>query len=92
MRTIVLYMVICLTAVPAITMAQSSRTPELTQTEAEQAARSVARFCKVLIDRMDELIDDKWATQDLGDLASVWDSLACHEVFGVDERIRWLVK
>ncbi|MEO0359484.1 MAG: hypothetical protein AAF322_00135 [Pseudomonadota bacterium] len=79
-------------ALPAGQAIPQDRTPELTQAEAETAARSVARFCKILIDRMDELIDDQWATQDLGDLASVWNSLACHEVFGVDERVRWLVR
>lgn len=78
-------------AVPATAPAQSEN-PEVTQDEAEQAARSVARFCKILVERMDELINDQWATQDLGDLASVWNSLACHEVFGVDERLRWMVR
>lgn len=68
------------------------REPEVTQAEAENAARSVARFCKILVNRMDDLINDQWATQDLGDLASVWESLACHEVFGVDERVRWMVR
>ena len=66
--------------------------PEVTQKDAENAARSVARYCKILIARMDGIIEDKWATQDLQDLAVVWDSLNCHEVFGVDERIRWLVR
>ncbi len=64
----------------------------ITQAEAENAAQSVARFCKVLITRMEELIDDQWATQDLQDLSAVWDSLDCHQVFGVDERVRWLLK
>lgn len=76
---------------PHASVAQE-KTPELTQAEAETAARSVARFCKILVDRMDDLIEDQWATQDLGDLASVWNSLACHEVFGIDERVRWLVR
>ena len=65
---------------------------EVTQKDAENAARSVARYCKILITRMEKLIEDNWATQDLQDLAVVWDSLNCHEVFGVDERIRWLVR
>lgn len=64
----------------------------VTQADAETAARSVARYCKILVGRMDKLIEDNWATQDLQDLAVVWDSLNCHEVFGVDERIRWLVR
>ena len=68
------------------------RQAEVTQKDAENAARSVARYCKILITRMDGIIEDKWATQDLQDLAVVWDSLNCHEVFGVDERIRWLVR
>lgn len=69
-----------------------SQEPELTQVEAEEAARSVARFCKILVTRMEDIISDQWATQDLQDLAAVWDSLDCHQVFGVDERVRWLVR
>ena len=65
---------------------------QITQAEAEQAAQSVAKFCKILINRMEELIEDQWATQDLQDLAAVWDSLDCHQVFGVDERVRWLLR
>jgi len=77
----------------AVSPASSQEKPaEITQKDAENAARSVARYCKVLISRMDKLIEDKWATQDLQDLAAVWDSLNCHEVFGVDERIRWMVR
>lgn len=93
MKKYLMGLAMCMIVLPAPqAVSQGNQTPELTQAEAEQAARSVARFCKVLIDRMDGLIDDQWGTQDLGDLASVWDSLACHEVFGVDERVRWLVK
>lgn len=76
---------------PAAARAQG-KTAELTQAEAEEAARSVAKFCKTLIERMERMIDDEWATQDLGDLASVWQSLACHQVFGIDERVRWLAR
>ena len=65
---------------------------QITQAEAEKAAQSVAQFCKILITRMESLIDDQWATQDLQDLAAVWDSLDCHQVFGVDERVRWLLR
>ena len=65
---------------------------QITQAEAEQAAQSVAKFCKILVARMEDLIEDEWATQDLQDLAAVWDSLDCHQVFGVDERVRWLLK
>lgn len=65
---------------------------QITQAEAENAAHSVAKFCKILITRMEGLIDDQWATQDLQDLATVWDNLDCHHVFGVDERIRWLLR
>lgn len=64
----------------------------ITQAEAEKAAQSVAVFCKILISRMEDLIEDQWATQDLQDLAAVWDSLDCHQVFGVDERVRWLLR
>ena len=66
--------------------------PQITQAEAEKAAQSVAQFCKILISRMEGLIEDQWATQDLQDLAAVWDSLDCHQVFGVDERVRWLLR
>lgn len=69
-----------------------SNEPQITQAEAEKAAQSVALFCKVLITRMEGLIEDQWATQDLQDLAAVWDSLDCHQVFGVDERVRWLLR
>lgn len=65
---------------------------QITQAEAEKAAQSVAQFCKILITRMEGIIDDQWATQDLQDLAAVWDNLACHQVFGVDERVRWLLR
>ena len=82
---------LCLTMilyVPGPAMAE----PQITQAEAEKAAQSVAQFCKILITRMEGLIEDQWATQDLQDLAAVWDSLDCHQVFGVDERIRWLLR
>ena len=69
-----------------------SAEPQITQAEAERAAQSVAQFCKILITRMEDLIEDQWATQDLQDLAAVWDSLDCHQVFGVDERVRWLLR
>lgn len=80
---------LALVAAPTPGVPQES---ELTQKEAEEAARSVARFCKILVNRMDEIISDQWATQDLQDLAAVWDSLDCHQVFGIDERVRWLVR
>lgn len=89
------FLIFCLTAAlggfsgPAFAQSQE---PELTQQEAEDAARSVARFCKILVTRMEDIISDQWATQDLQDLAAVWDSLDCHQVFGVDERVRWLVR
>lgn len=82
----------CLIVLAPIAAGAQTKTAELTQAEAEEAARSVAKFCKTLIDRMEGMIDDEWATQDLGDLASVWQSLACHQVFGIDERVRWLVR
>ena len=69
-----------------------SAEPQITQAEAEKAAQSVAMFCKILINRMEGLIEDQWATQDLQDLAAVWDNLDCHQVFGVDERVRWLLR
>jgi len=75
-----------------IAMPANGARTEITQAEAEQAAQSVAKFCKILIGRMEGLIEDQWATQDLQDLAAVWDSLDCHQVFGVDERIRWMLR
>lgn len=72
--------------------AQAQSDGQITQAEAEKAAQSVANFCKILIARMEELIEDQWATPDLQDLAAVWDSLDCHQVFGVDERIRWMLR
>lgn len=79
-------------AAPAAPAQAQSEQAEVTREEAEAAARSVARHCKILINRIDELIEDEWATQDLKDLAAVWDGLNCHNVFGVDERVRWLVR
>ncbi|MEM6661481.1 MAG: hypothetical protein AAF666_04800 [Pseudomonadota bacterium] len=81
-----------LLAGPFAVPAQAQEKAQITQAEAEKAAQSVATFCKTLITRMEELIDDQWATQDLQDLAAVWDSLDCHQVFGVDERIRWMLR
>jgi hypothetical protein len=72
--------------------AKADQDQRITQAEAENAAQSVAKFCKILITRMEDLIEDQWATQDLQDLAAVWDSLDCHQVFGVDERIRWMLR
>ena len=72
--------------------AGSQSDTRISEAEAEKAAQSVATFCKILIGRMEGLIDDQWATQDLQDLAAVWDSLDCHQVFGVDERVRWLLR
>lgn len=72
--------------------AQDSGGGPITQAEAQKAASSVAKFCKTLIARMDDLIEDQWATQDLQDLAAVWASLDCHQVFGIDERIRWMLR
>jgi len=80
------------TAIGGLPASAQDKQSEVTQADAENAARSVARYCKILVGRMDKLIEDNWATQDLQDLAVLWDSLNCHEVFGVDERIRWLVR
>ncbi|MEM1382778.1 MAG: hypothetical protein AAF713_12275 [Pseudomonadota bacterium] len=82
---------LALMAMTGCAVAQSSE-PEVTEAEAENAARSVARYCKTLVTRMDDIITDQWATQDLQELAAVWDSLDCHRVFGVDDRVRWLVR
>lgn len=64
----------------------------ITKAEAESAAAAVAGFCKVIVKRMEGVITDEWATQDLRDLSAAWDNLDCDKVFGVDERVRWLVR
>ena len=87
------FRLLCLFLALFLTPAQGlAAEPQITQAEAENAAQSVAKFCKILITRMESLIDDQWATQDLQDLAAVWDNLDCHQVFGVDERVRWLLR
>ena len=84
--------VLCLVTIAFVPGTVSVAEPQITQAEAEKAAQSVAQFCKILITRIESLIEDQWATQDLQDLAAVWDSLDCHQVFGVDERVRWLLR
>lgn len=74
------------------TPAMAQEKAQITQAEAVNSAQSVANLCKILVSCMEELIEDSWATQDLQDLAAVWDSLDCHQVFGVDERIRWMLR
>ncbi|MCL5777896.1 hypothetical protein M1105_12980 [Limibaculum sp. FT325] len=64
----------------------------MTQADAEEAARAIAHYCKVVSERIEGIISDQWATQDLQDLASVWRDLNCHQVFGVDERVRLRVR
>ena len=64
----------------------------ITKAEAESAAVAVAGFCKIIVDRMESVISDEWATQDLRDLSAAWDSLDCDKIFGVDERVRWLIR
>ena len=64
----------------------------ITKAEAEAAAAAVAGFCKIIVRRMESVITDEWATQDLRDLSAAWDNLDCDKVFGVDERVRWLVR
>jgi hypothetical protein len=72
--------------------AMSQQQAIITKAEAEAAAAAVAGFCKVIVKRMEGVISDEWATQDLRDLSTAWDSLDCDKVFGVDERVRWLVR
>lgn len=91
MKNVMLASMLALTLGAGAASAQESESG-ITQAEAEKAAQSVAVFCKILISRMEDLIEDQWATQDLQDLAAVWDSLDCHQVFGVDERVRWLLR
>ena len=76
-------------------------TSDVSQKDVDEAARSIARYCKILVQRMDGMINEEWATQDLGALASVWDALHCHQVFGFDpepadakgdRKLRWIVR
>lgn len=92
MKVLTAFAMVVLLVSVATLQVQAKQSGQITQAEAENAAQSVANFCKILIGRMEELIEDSWATQDLQDLAAVWDSLACHQVFGVDERIRWMLR
>lgn len=71
---------------PSDLRAQSASTPsdDVSVEDVDNAARSIARYCRIIVTRMDDLINEDWATQDLGALASVWDALNCHQVFGFD--------
>jgi len=85
----------CVLAAAMLAASQSSaaeKAPEVTQADAEEAARAIAHYCKVVSERIEGIISDQWATQDLQDLASVWRDLNCHQVFGVDERVRLRVR
>lgn len=62
---------------PASAPAQG--TADVSQEDVDNAARSIARYCKTLVQRMDGLINEEWATQDLSALASVWDALNCQD-------------
>lgn len=86
-------------AVPVSALAQGSA--DVSQEDVDKAGKSIARYCKILVQRMDGLINEEWATQDLGALASVWDALNCHQVFGFDppapdekgeRKLRWIVR
>lgn len=67
-----------------LTQTASNPSDDVSVEDVDNAARSIARYCRILVTRMDGLINEDWATQDLGALASVWDSLNCHQVFGFD--------
>lgn len=67
---------------PGAGVAQNSA--DVSQKDVEDAAKSIARYCKILVQRMDGLISEDWATQDLSALANVWDALNCHQLFGFD--------
>lgn len=56
----------------------------VTEADVDNAAKSVARYCKIVVERMDDLISADWATEDLSNLANVWDALNCHQLFGFD--------
>ena len=86
---------------PAPGLAQGST--DVSQEDVDKAARSIARYCKTLVQRMDGLINEEWATQDLSALASVWESLNCYQLFGFDpapaaageggeRKLRWIVR
>lgn len=74
-------LVLALVSAPAgISLAQGSA--EVTESDVDNAAKSVARYCKIVVERMDDLISADWATEDLSNLANVWDALNCHQLFG----------
>ena len=79
-------LVVAILIAPGAGSAQTASSPadDVSVEDVDNAARSIARYCRILVKRMDGLINESWATQDLGDLASVWDALNCHQVFGFD--------
>lgn len=87
--------------VPALAQGTGQVGRDVSQEDVDNAAKSIARYCKILVQRMDGLINEEWATKDLSELASVWDALNCHQVFGFDpsapgedgeRRLRWIVR
>lgn len=83
MSTTMALLVLALVSVsPDTGLAQSSK--EVTKSDVDNAAKSVARYCKIVVERMDDLISADWATEDLSNLANVWDALNCHQLFGFD--------
>ena len=100
-RYAILFSVALALGAPAPGMAQG--TADVSQEDVDKAAKSIARYCKTLVQRMDGLINEEWATQDLNALASVWESLNCHQLFGFDpapaetsgdgdRKLRWIVR
>ncbi len=57
--------------------------PVVSQEEASQVARTVVSYCQVLMGRMDGLIREDWAAQDIAALSSAWASLGCPHLYGL---------
>lgn len=72
--------------------ARSQDASSISQAEAENSAKSVATFCKAVTGRMEGSIHTQGATQDLQDLATSQGNMQCHQIFSVDERVRWLLR
>jgi|GEM_PF-6480518 len=82
--TVLLFAALSFPGAPGLAQTASNPSDDVSVEDVDNAARSIARYCRILVTRMDGLINEDWATQDLGALASVWDSLNCHQVFGFD--------
>ena len=82
--------------------AQGESSAQIDPKEADKIVRKVASYCQITLERMNGVISQELATQDLRAFASIWDSLNCNEIFNppspVSERPegrgepRWIVR